>query len=346
MTTYWLPVAELRGLFGDERTDAVYAPAVTQGLAWMDRAGESTVEALSQPRASQSSKGFLMPATEALGSYSTTGVTPTAVESPPMVLVGARACALRARAYLDKVLLDGPFVDERYRQRREQTTVVSCDCVACAESCFCTSVGGKPYATDGYDVNLTPLEDGCVADVATDRGAAFLGAERVGKLTEATEAQLAQRDRVREEMTAEVTKQNAVIGLSASDSETPTLPNDDDDAWQAFAADCVECGACTHICPTCHCFYLYDQAVGADEFERVRTWDSCLFSTYHRMAGGVNMKLTPRPRLLSRLANRILHKFAYSPQQYELLGCVGCGRCVDACIGAIDIREVVKELGQ
>ncbi|HET6430574.1 MAG TPA: 4Fe-4S dicluster domain-containing protein [Phycisphaerae bacterium] len=42
----------------------------------------------------------------------------------------------------------------------------------------------------------------------------------------------------------------------------------------------------------------------------------------------------------------MLHKFSYSPRQYGLVGCVGCGRCVDACIGAIDIREVVKELGQ
>jgi len=62
------------------------------------------------------------------------------------------------------------------------------------------------------------------------------------------------------------------------------------------------------------------------------------------MAGGENMKISPRPELRSRLANRILHKFVYSPQQYGMLGCVGCGRCVDACPGAIDIRKVVEDL--
>ena len=72
----------------------------------------------------------------------------------------------------------------------------------------------------------------------------------------------------------------------------------------------------------------------------------CLLSTYHRMAGGVGMKISARPKLSSRLANRVLHKFTYSPQQYDLLGCVGCGRCIDACLGAIDIRQVVEELGQ
>jgi Fe-S oxidoreductase len=63
------------------------------------------------------------------------------------------------------------------------------------------------------------------------------------------------------------------------------------------------------------------------------------------MAGTTpNMKPTPRPRLRSRLANRVLHKFTYAPAQCGLLGCVGCGRCIEACLGAIDIRQVAGEL--
>ena len=256
-----------------------------------------------------------------------------------------RACELRARNYLDKVMLEGAFEDPGYSQRRQETTIVSCDCVDCADSCFCTLVGGLPYATEGYDVNLTPIPGGMVVDVATERGEQWL-AGGVAGLREADAEFLARRDEVREKMVQRLRAQNAEFTFTASEASQPSLPDDGDEAWQAFAADCVECGACTHICPTCHCFYLYDHAVGPAEFERLRTWDSCLLSTYHRMAGGVHMKLSPRPRLSSRLANRVLHKFTYSPQQYGLLGCVGCGRCVDACLGAIDIRRVVQELGQ
>ena len=108
--------------------------------------------------------------------------------------------------------------------------------------------------------------------------------------------------------------QNAKFTFTTDDATQPLLPAEDEQAWQRFAADCVECGACTNICPTCHCFYLYDQALGAEGFERVRNWYSCLFGSYHRMAGGVNMKLTPRPKLRARLANRVLHKFVYSPR--------------------------------
>jgi len=305
---------------------------------------EPSLDALAQPRPAQSPKGFFLPAAESVGRYGARSAA-AAVEAPPVVLLGVRACELRARDYLDEVFLSGDFQDDPYRRRREGTTIVSCDCVDCTETCCCVLVGGGPFATGGYDVNLTPVESGYVADVATDRGRQWLGADRLKRLAEASAAQLARRDALRREMVERLRKQNAEFGFSADDRKQPALPNDNDDAWQVFAADCVECGACTNICPTCHCFYLYDQVLGPEQFERLRTWDSCLLSSYHRMAGGAGMKLTPRPRLFSRLANRVLHKFAYSPQQYGRLGCVGCGRCIDACPGAIDIRKVVKELG-
>ena len=38
--------------------------------------------------------------------------------------------------------------------------------------------------------------------------------------------------------------------------------------WQEEAKTCVECGACTKICPTCHCFFLYDQK---DDKQMART---------------------------------------------------------------------------
>ena len=359
MTIYFLSQADLRGLCAERQGTSTFAPVATEHLAWMDVIDpDSFLPALSQPRPSQSPKGFFLPAAESMGQYgpgATAAQTQTkgapqsealALESPPLALIGVRACELRARNYLDKVLLEGDVEDPLYRQRREATTIVSCDCVDCTESCFCTLVGGEPFPTDGYDVNLTPVDEGYVAEVATDRGRQWLGGERIGKLSEATAAQLARRDELRQNMVRRLKEQNAALGFTASDQAQPKLPNDNDERWQQFAADCVECGACTNICPTCHCFYLYDQAPGPEQFERIRTWDSCLFSTYHRMAGGESTKLTPRPRLYSRLANRVLHKFTYSPQQYALLGCVGCGRCVDACIGAIDIREVVQELGE
>ncbi len=346
MAVYYVSKEGLSKLIGWGDGANTFLPSQTDSLAWVDSAGDApSLDALSAPRAAQSFKGFFIPAAESVGRYGEKGSS-TAVETAPIVLVGVRACELKAKRYLDKVMLEGEFEGPGYRARSDATTVVSCDCVDCTETCCCTLVGGRPHATEGFDVNLTPIDGGFVVDIATERGQKWFGDPSQAGASEATSEQLSRRDDVRAKMTERLTRQNAQFTFSADDQTSPQLPNDDDNSWGKFAADCVECGACTNICPTCYCFYLYDQLLSPEDFERVRTWDSCLLSSYHRMAGGVHMKLTPRPRLLSRLANRVLHKFTYSPQQYEMLGCVGCGRCIDACLGAIDIRQVVQELGK
>jgi len=343
MAMQFIPDEALQAFLRRSKGAATIVPTETRRLAWLDDSADGVVgDVFRRPRAAQSAKGFFLPPAESMGRYGLNGPSSSAVETAEQVLVGVRACELRARRYLDAVMLEGSFTDLAYQARRDGTLVVSCDCVDCTESCFCTLVGGLPFAEEGFDVNLSPIEGGFLAEAATDRGAQWLG--EVQGASQATDEQVARRDALRREMVERLNRQNARFEFAASDDRPPPLPDESDNAWRGFAADCVECGACTNICPTCHCFYLYDQTIAPEEFERLRAWDSCLFSSYHRMAGGTGMKLSPRPMLFNRLANRVLHKFTYSPEQYGLLGCVGCGRCVDACVGEIDIRQVVADL--
>ena len=273
--------------------------------------------ALREPRPSSSPKAFLQPAKERVAVYTNEGFDVEA--SRPVcedrALVGLRACDLVAIAYLDKVFREGDFKDPFYEARRENELLVSVDCVAVHENCFCTAVGGRPFAESGFDLNITPLESGYLVDVGTQRGREMV--DRVADAAaEPTDEQLAERN----------------------------LAKQGTDELSEMAARCVECAACTFICPTCHCFYLYDKVGGAENFERIRTWDSCILGGYSRMAGPAGAKPTPRPSLRSRFANRLLHKYAFSPQQYGMLGCTGCGRCIEACCGQIDIRDCLREL--
>jgi hypothetical protein len=61
---------------------------------------------------------------------------------------------------------------------------------------------------------------------------------------------------------------------------------------------------------------------------------------YARVAGGEN----PRKILGDRLRHRFMHKFSYYLDRYGINMCVGCGRCVDAEAGDVDIRVVLKKL--
>ncbi len=346
MTVYQASRSEFAGWLSGLKDQSVYVPAGTGLNAWVHRLEDDAPDApaLERARAAQSGKGFLLPPAETVARYGE-GAKATAVAERPVVVVGVRACELRAWQYLDHVMLEGDFVEPLYQVRRRNTAIVSCDCVDCAETCCCVLVDGRPYVEggDGADINVTALGETFLVEPMSDRGGELLAAGGAD-WPEAAAGQLDRRKASREAMVDRLKTQNAEFSYAATDENPPDLPEGDEEAWQLHAADCVECGACTHICPTCHCFYLFDHQIVPKSAERVRTWDSCLLGTYHRMAGGVNMKLTPRPELRSRLANRLLHKFVYSPQQYGMLGCVGCGRCIDACPGAIDIRKVVEDL--
>ncbi|HOJ39559.1 MAG TPA: 4Fe-4S dicluster domain-containing protein [bacterium] len=111
------------------------------------------------------------------------------------------------------------------------------------------------------------------------------------------------------------------------------------EAWKEVWQDCVQCGSCTHVCPSCVCFFLEDTTRG-DSFEKRRTWDSCLFPGYARMASGVS----PRPHLYERYRNRLACKYVYLVRNFGLVGCTGCGRCIDGCAGRIDKRKVLRKI--
>ena len=63
---------------------------------------------------------------------------------------------------------------------------------------------------------------------------------------------------------------------------------------------------------------------------------------YAEVAGGAN----PRKSVGNRLRHRFMHKFSYFLERYGIDMCVGCGRCVDAEAGEMDIREVLQKLNE
>jgi ferredoxin len=120
----------------------------------------------------------------------------------------------------------------------------------------------------------------------------------------------------------------------------------DDLFWQRVSDRCLSCRTCTFVCPTCRCFDVRDEVAyrqpGLQVFERLRAWDACTSAAYRRIAGGHN----PRPAQHHRLRNRFYCKFVYYPEDFGPLGCVGCGRCIDACPVNIDILEVIAAVEQ
>jgi len=306
---------------------------------------------LREPRSSFSPKSFLLPAKERLAEYGTgvkdRGQSPAVPAAKPPALVNVRNCDLEAMVVLDQIFLEGDYVDPYYAQRRQAMLVVSVDCASITEFCFCQTLGYQPFVKQGRGINLSPVEGGYVARADTPAGEKVLQQfqssppavenrhkEQVEQCHQATLALLQQSN---EKFT---TRQSFYEILKA---------NPPSEKWNDLFNRCVECAACTNVCPSCYCFYMFDQKRMPDRqdvFERLRSWDSCLLADYSRMAGVGGVKPSPRPQIRARYANRFNHKYLYHYETYGRYGCTGCGRCSQSCMATTDPREVMRVLGQ
>lgn len=257
-----------------------------------------------------------------------------------MILVGVKACDLASLAVQDFVFAEGEVKDPFYVANRRNLTILSFDCTRAKETCFCLAVEGAPYPKKNFDLNFTITNgDDLIVEVGSPKGESLLSEHRNLFKTAAPEASAA-REASRKRVTGEVeefirhrgTPNTAVI-------KGAVMSNYDSPIWKDFYATCVECGACNLACPTCHCFLLCDE-IKVKTPTRFMEWDACLYNRFARVAGGGN----PRRRLWERLRNRFEKKFDFFPKVANLYACTGCGRCIEACPGDIDIREVLKGL--
>lgn len=254
------------------------------------------------------------------------------------IVVGAKACDIHGLEILDFVFQGGEVEDPFYRINRDLTLIISSDCTGHKDVCFCVLVGGKPYPETGFDLNLSPVEEGYIVEVGSEKGRALV--DRQGNcFSEPAEEQLKRVVEARGELTARLEAHQKKMGYLWGGNTRELLERTfESGVWKEEAERCVECGACNFVCPTCHCFLLSDE--GVETFRRVRSWDSCQYKGFSRVGGGAN----PRPELYQRLHNRYEKKFDFCQTVMGINGCTGCGRCVEACIGKIDMREVLKKL--
>jgi sulfhydrogenase subunit beta (sulfur reductase) len=112
--------------------------------------------------------------------------------------------------------------------------------------------------------------------------------------------------------------------------------------WNDVAARCLSCGNCTLVCPTCFCHAQVEvPALDGNSTEHYRQWDSC-FTQGHSYIHGVTIHADTRMRYRQWLT----HKFAYWHDQYEVSGCVGCGRCITWCPVGIDVTSELMALSK
>lgn len=252
----------------------------------------------------------------------------------PMVVFGIRPCDAKAFFVLDKIFKNDEYTDPYWQKRRDATVLIGLGCNDPCPTCFCTSVNCGPFHEEGLDALAVDLGEEILIKPLTEKGEAALS--KAAKLGEP-------KGKVDEKAAA-----LAAAAVEAVDSQVETanifkrsvMELYEADHWNRVNEGCLNCGTCTYVCPTCHCFDIQDEVYGTDG-DRVRNWDSCMswLFTYH--GSGHN----PRPGKMERVRQRFMHKFKYIPIKRDgEIGCVGCGRCVTLCPVNIDVRDVVRNM--
>lgn len=297
---------------------------------------ETAVEmALDYPTTCVPPKKYLVPQQETLLRYHLDGSHIQAViETEPTVIFGIHTCDVQATRLFDQIFSQG-FADQHYRARREDIYLISVECMApCTEHAYCHDMG-TAHLPEAADLHLTDMGHVYAVHVNTPKGESLLADTLAEPFTADWQPIY---DRVIAKKMQAFDKR-----LDFDVSELKELLHDgySSPLWQDVGDDCLVCGMCTQVCPTCVCFNMVDEAdLTQTEGKRTRTWDSCQATTFALVAGGHNF----REARMSRQRHRFMRKGKYMHDAYGLLGCVGCGRCGSTCLVNITPINVLNAL--
>jgi len=271
-------------------------------------------------------KKYMQPAREDLLTFEGAAGFETCLDQEPFILIGVHPYDVAAIAQMDAVF-SGDNVDVHYMTRRKQATVVACDVQAASANVFAGCMG-TATVDKGFDILLTRVGDHYVVDSRTHKGEVILG--NLVKAPKADAVSLARREQVWEDNRKYLRKHE----LRMAPETLPTLleASCDHPVWEEKSQRCFSCGSCNMVCPTCYCFDVrddvrWDLKGGA----RVRDWDGCMLRDFATVAGGHNF----RKNRADRYRHRYYRKGKYMPAKIGHISCVGCGRCISACVTKI-----------
>jgi sulfhydrogenase subunit beta (sulfur reductase) len=285
--------------------------------------------------AAQSWKQFLFPPRHLLFNGKMEGhwqIQPN--DDPPsrFALVGVRACELAAIAIQDRVFLRPDFTDPVYRARRAGLFILAVNCLHPNATCFCVSMGTGPRNRDGFDLCLTEMDDLFLLEAGSELGLSLL-LRRNYELPSAF---------IKTTASQALDQAAGQMGRSLDTTDLPGLLTGHLEAerWSQVAKRCLSCANCTQVCPTCFCWDAVDQTdVTGKLTRRERLWDSCFNPNFSYVFGG-----NTRPNIRSRYRQWLTHKMGQWKAQFDVLGCVGCGRCITWCPVGIDLTEEVAAI--
>ncbi len=268
-------------------------------------------------------KKYFQPPKEVLLKY-----VPKKVESyvavnrcDPITVIGIHYYDLAAIYLMDRAFSEGER-DEHYMKKRENSLLIGIYPTKHFKDRFYRSVT-RDQGLKVADIMLVQIGAYYVVEIMTPKGKQYLEGAKLQKNDYSVKKI--------EEAKASI-KDDQKIPIPIEMIPDYLAKNHTHPVWEYFGEKCFSCGSCVLVCPTCYCFDVREEIeLSLAEGQRVRVWDGCLLADFATVADGHNFRSTRE----SRFRHRIFRKGKHLPEKYGYFGCVGCGRCADACTAGI-----------
>ncbi len=282
-------------------------------------------------------KKYFMPQRETLVKYNThEGEMKPVNEVIPRIIIGVHPYDIIAIQQMDKVF-EETHSDENYLEKRRQSVLVGVNMKNASDWSFADTMGTSTTES-GYDLMLTDIGEEYAVEIGSVRGSELLNQAKT-KLNDVGMEEIDKVKQFKEELPEKFRSDPKFDPY-----ELPKLLYEyygKDEFWEENAEDCLSCGTCNLVCPTCYCFDVKDvNDITLTKGERLRTWDGCMLEAFAEVAGDENF----REEKAARYRHRYMRKGRYMYNKFGDIACVGCGRCSEQCLP--DIADPVEVFNQ
>jgi len=274
-----------------------------------------------------SPKEFFLPNPEILFAFNKNGKVKilSRINRKKRLIFGMRPCDVNGLLVLDKILIDD-YPDPFYKYRRENTVIISLNCNKTGKYCFCESLD-TDTVKDGADLIFTDSKSEYLVEVGS-----IVGEKIVNKNKDLFKVIHKKIERPKLKFKRKINTETLVEDM---------ITGINNKIWEKEADKCISCAACTIVCPTCYCYDVQDvTSMSGKEGERIKKWNFCMLLNFTRVAGNMIF----RADRTERLKQFLYHKLCYLKQSDNIFLCVGCGRCIQSCIVAIDLTKIANRL--
>lgn len=274
-----------------------------------------------------SPKEVFYPISQTMFKFSDDGCIEEELSDDRDIILIMRPCDINGLKRLDNIFINNGNPDYFYTRMREKLHIIMLECSESFDNCFCVSMGtNKAFDYSG----AIRIDDICaLVEIKEEKLLAYFD------------------DEVSIEFSPEFIKENK------RKADVPVIENREtlekvckSTYWDKYDDQCIGCGMCNTVCPTCSCFDTLDVIYneGSKEGERRRVWSSCMLSEFTTTAGGGKARKTPGANMRFKVLHK-MYDYNLRFKQNEQM-CVGCGRCVDRCPKDIDYLDTVNGLSE